>query len=63
MLQFFEQLLFGTLCSITSAMVAGNVLDLWKRLNGPTELIAVDEQPNHNVMQPGRFRETNRFTS
>ena len=39
----------------------GSVLDLWKRLNCPIKLIAVDEQSNDNVMQPGRFRKTNRF--
>lgn len=42
---------------------AGNVLDLWKRLNCPTKLIAVDEQADHNIMQQGRFGETNRSAS
>ncbi|MEP0870272.1 DUF4303 domain-containing protein [Trichocoleus desertorum AS-A10] len=41
----------------------GSVLDLWKQSNSPTKLIAVDEQPNYNVMQPSSFGKTNCFTS
>ena len=43
--------------------LAGSVLDLWKRSNHSTELIAVNEQPNHNVVHPDRFGETNGFAS
>jgi hypothetical protein len=40
---------------------SGSVLALWKHSNSTTKLLAIDEQSDHNVMQPDRFGETNRF--
>ncbi|MEP0914488.1 DUF3854 domain-containing protein [Leptolyngbya sp. GB1-A1] len=41
--------------------VNGSVLDLWNPLNGEPEFIAVDKQPDDNIMHPLRLRKTNRL--
>ncbi|CAA9379033.1 hypothetical protein AVDCRST_MAG94-4755 [uncultured Leptolyngbya sp.] len=44
--------------------IAGHVLDMGIcRSNCSTKFIAVDEQANHNIVQPDRFGEANRFSS